>query len=81
MKQSIVAWLCILAMALSNQGCKPEHVVDRANNSAIGVTHQIDLNKCFDAAVATYQTTQDYPKASQEYTECADAADKKAGRK
>lgn len=78
MRQSIIAWLCIFAMAC---GATNLHEAERADNAAHGTTHQIDLEKCLNGAIATFHTTQDHDKADVEYKACADKADKAAGMK
>lgn len=78
MKQTFIAWMCIVAMACA--GVNP-HTADRTDNALIGAQHQVALEKCLNDAVATLQTTQDQDKADTEYTACANAADVKYGRK
>jgi hypothetical protein len=74
MKQSIVAWLCILALAVAgNTSCYVD-ATKRANDAGISVYHQIALDKCFDDAVAAYHITQDLYGTEREYSKCAASA-------
>lgn len=82
MKQNLILWAFLAALVASNAGCPQNaHVPERIDNAAISAQHDVDLNKCVDAAIATVQTTGDYDKAQADYNVCADAADKKAGLK
>lgn len=61
-------WVCLLL------GC---HAQQHAENIGRSSGHVVDLEKCINEAVATYQTTGDPHKANAEYVACADAADEK----
>lgn len=67
-------WACLLAGCISN-------ATARAETAAVGVEYALALNDCFDAAVATKNSTHDAAKAGAQYTTCANAADTKYGRK
>ncbi len=76
MKQSIVAWLCILAMACQGNN----HGAERADNAVDAAKHQIALEVCIQKAIETNQT-EGGNKAFAEYVVCADKADKDFGVK
>lgn len=79
MKQTLVFWLCLAALALGNTGCPPNaHVADHLDNAQIAAQYKVDMEKCYQAAVETVQTTGDYDKAEAEYAVCAAEADAKA---
>jgi len=80
MKQTLVIWFCLAALAISNPGCKPTHVVDHVENVTVAAQYKVDMEKCYQAAVETVQTTGDYDKAEADYNVCAAEADAKAHR-
>lgn len=75
-KQILIAWLCLAALAGSN--CKPSHTADQVDNANKAAQYTIDMEQCYQDAVETVQTTQDYDKAQADYQVCAANAWNKA---
>lgn len=81
MKQFFVIWLCLAAFVVSNAGCpKPAHVAERINNATIAAQYKVDMEKCYQSAVETVQTTGNYDQAEADYNVCAAEANAKAHR-
>ncbi len=81
MKQTFVAWLCVLALGLNHCHPNDTHVPERLVNASIAAQHQAALDSCFDDMIATVQTTGDEDRAMAEFDACADKADKTYGVK
>lgn len=81
MKQTFVAWLCLLALGLNQ--CHPVdiHAPERLVNASVAAQHQAALDRCLDEMIATVQTTGDESRAADEFDACADRADKAFGLK
>lgn len=83
MKQTFVAWLCLVAVVLTHSGCltKDPHTADRIDNALISAQHDAALDECVNDAIASVQVGVDYETVQAQYQECADAADRKYGLK
>ncbi len=57
------------------------HTQERIENAATGAGHQAALEKCLSDANDQFKIDHDQKKAIGSYTTCADAADKKYGKK
>lgn len=69
----------LIAALLVASACKDPNAPVEAKNLADAAAYAEALDKCYTAAVATYQTTHDADAAAKQYETCADAADKVFG--